>query len=162
MHTASYLYSKWLSTAIEENTLEKFWSGKEIAQKHLKIFGCRAWSHLRSSQRRNKFDPKAIECVLVGYPDGIKGYKLWDLKKKKFLISRDVIFEEDVFPFKSQPNLPNDNNNKVTFTIEDEGINKSIYQPETKTNEYNDTKRTSSNVHEINQSLESDSNYPDE
>ncbi|GBL74308.1 Retrovirus-related Pol polyprotein from transposon TNT 1-94 [Araneus ventricosus] len=53
----------------------------------------------RSSQRRRKFDPKAQECVLVGYPDGIKGYKLWNLKEKRFLISRDVTFQEDVFPF---------------------------------------------------------------
>ena len=35
---------------------------------------------------------------------GYKGYKLYDMKKKKFFISRDVTFVEDVFPF-HQSNL---------------------------------------------------------
>ena len=65
-------------------------------------------------------------------------------------------------PSKSQPNLTNGDNNKVTFTIEDEVIESSIYQLETKTNGYNDTKITSSNAHEINQSLGSDKSYPGE
>ena len=30
---------------------------------------------------------------------GYKGYKLYDLENKKFFISRDVAFVEDVFPF---------------------------------------------------------------
>ena len=84
------------------------------------------------------------------------------LKEEKFLISRDVIFDEDVFPFKSQPNVPNDDDNQVTFIIEDEAIDSSIYQSETKINEYNDTKITSSNVHEIDQSLGCNNIYPGE
>ena len=51
VHTASYLHNKRLSTAIKGNTPEKLWSGKKTNLKHLMLFGCRAWSHVRSSQR---------------------------------------------------------------------------------------------------------------
>jgi hypothetical protein len=37
----------------------------------------------------------------VGYPNGIKGYKLYDLTKKQFFVSRDVTFEENIFPLKT-------------------------------------------------------------
>ena len=34
------------------------------------------------------------KCVFVGYPENVKGYKLWCPKSGKFIISRDVIFNE--------------------------------------------------------------------
>lgn len=33
-------------------------------------------------------------------PKNVKGYRLWSLKQEKIIVSRDVIFEEEVFPFK--------------------------------------------------------------
>lgn len=35
----------------------------------------------------------------MGYPFGYKGYKLYDIATKKFIISRDVLFFEHKFPF---------------------------------------------------------------
>lgn len=120
--TASYLHNRRPSTAIDGNMPEKMWSGKEVDLNNLKVFGCRAWSHVRSFQRRSKLEPKATECILAGYPDGVKGYKLWDLKEKKFLISRDVIFEEDSFPFKSQQYQQHENDDDVVLSIENEEV----------------------------------------
>ena len=37
------------------------------------------------------------KCVFVGYPEGTKGFKLYDLSKKFFIRSRDVIFDEKKF-----------------------------------------------------------------
>lgn len=118
--TAAYVLNKRPSTAIKGNTPERLWSNKEPNLKNLKVFGSRVWSHVRSYEKRSKFDPKAKECVFVGYPDGIKGYKLWDLKNRKFFISRDVVFEENIFPFKSK--LPDTNENFVRLHIENEEI----------------------------------------
>jgi len=38
-----------------------------------------------------------LKCVFIGYPEGVKGYKLWKLESgggSKVLISRDVTFDE--------------------------------------------------------------------
>lgn len=37
--------------------------------------------------------------MFLGYPPGIKGYRLYDIESKRIFISRDVIFHEDIFPF---------------------------------------------------------------
>ena len=47
-----------------------------------------------------KFNRRAEECVLLDYPEGVKGYRLWSIASQKIVISRDVIFFEDIFPFK--------------------------------------------------------------
>lgn len=39
--------------------------------------------------------------MFLGYPHGIKGYKLYDLNTRQVFVSRDVVFHEVVFPYKS-------------------------------------------------------------
>ena len=52
--------------------------------------------HVPDSQRR-KLDAKTHKAVFVGYPPGVKGYKAYDLEKKKFVVSREVQFFEKKF-----------------------------------------------------------------
>ena len=47
--------------------------------------------------QRRKLDAKAHRAIFVGYPRGVKGYKLYDLEKKKFIVSRNVQFFEGNF-----------------------------------------------------------------
>ena len=37
--------------------------------------------------------------MFLGYPYGIKGYKVLDLESNSIFISRDVIFYEHIFPY---------------------------------------------------------------
>lgn len=61
----------------------------------------------------DKFSSRADACVMMGYSLTQKGYHLYNLNLKKFIVSRDVVFKENVFPFskmkdKHMPVFPHD------------------------------------------------------
>jgi len=54
--------------------------------------------------KEDKLDPRAKKHVFVGFKKSVKSYKIWDLKDKKIILSRDVTFDETsiVKPINSQ------------------------------------------------------------
>lgn len=64
----------------------------------LRIFGCACWPNLRPfNSRKLKFRPK--QCAFLGYSTLYKGFKCLDIFTGRVHVSRDVIFDENVFPF---------------------------------------------------------------
>ncbi|KAL8160260.1 hypothetical protein V2J09_001797, partial [Rumex salicifolius] len=63
------------------------------------VLGCQCFALLRGAPK-DKFRVKERRCVFLSYPEGQKAYKLLDWETRKLFISRDVIFQELVFPFK--------------------------------------------------------------
>lgn len=66
----------------------------------LKAFGSLCFASTLSKDR-HKFSLRAKPCVFLGYPSGYKGYKLLDLESNSISVSRNVVFHEDHFPFKT-------------------------------------------------------------
>ncbi|KAH9655560.1 Integrase catalytic domain-containing protein [Citrus sinensis] len=91
--TAAYLINRSPSSALGFKTPQELWSGKPPDLRNLRIFGCPAYTHLK----QGKLEPRAVKGYFLGYPEGIKGYKIWTLngKPSRILISRDVTFDEE-------------------------------------------------------------------
>ncbi|GJX64372.1 copia LTR rider [Tanacetum coccineum] len=92
--TEAYVINRSPSTALEKKTPMDLWSGHPVNYEMLRIFDCVAYSHVT----QGKLKPRAIKCIFMGYPEGVKGYRLWRLDdvKPKIIISRDVVFNESL------------------------------------------------------------------
>ena len=69
-------------------------------QDHLKTFGSLCFIST-FSHNKNKCAPRAIKCVFLDYPSGVKGYRVSYLDSNTIFISKDIIFYETIFPFAS-------------------------------------------------------------
>ena len=68
-------------------------SGKKMELGHLRIFGCLAYAYVEATER-SKLDPKSKKMTFIEYPQGVKGYLLWNSEATKSVISKDIIFDE--------------------------------------------------------------------
>jgi histone deacetylase 1/2 len=69
-----------------------------------KVFGCACWPNLRAYSKQN-LQFRSQKCVFLGYSPLYKGYKCLHVPSNRVYISRDVIFDEHVFPFSNLPSL---------------------------------------------------------
>lgn len=97
--TASYIINRLPMLRLNNKTPYEMVYKKPATYNNIRVFGCLTHVYVNKHDR-NKFAPRSRECIFLGYPPTIKGYKLYDLKEKKLFISRDVVFCEDIFPFK--------------------------------------------------------------
>jgi hypothetical protein len=67
-----------------------------------KVFGCACWPHLRP-YNNHKLGFHYKKCVFLGYSALHKGYKCLHVLSNRVYISRDVIFDENLFPFSNMP-----------------------------------------------------------
>ena len=100
--TTTYLIKR-LPTRVIDNKcpLERFFHTPQNYSL-LKVFGRACWPHLRPYNKQ-KVSFRSKECVFLGYSSLHKRYKCLDNDSGRVYISRDVIFDENVFPFKRAP-----------------------------------------------------------
>ncbi|RVW84289.1 Retrovirus-related Pol polyprotein from transposon TNT 1-94 [Vitis vinifera] len=89
-----YVLNRSPTVAVKNVTPEEAWSGVKPTIEHFRVFGCVAHVHVPDA-KRTKLDNKSLECVLLGFSDESKGYKLYDPVAKKVVTSIDIVFEED-------------------------------------------------------------------
>ena len=72
------------------------WYGKKPNVKHMRVFGCIAYA-LKPGPQRMKMDTKSEKMRFIGYPLSAKGYRLYDEKRNRVIVRRDVVFNETDF-----------------------------------------------------------------
>nr|GFB08656.1 retrovirus-related Pol polyprotein from transposon TNT 1-94 [Tanacetum cinerariifolium]GFB08666.1 retrovirus-related Pol polyprotein from transposon TNT 1-94 [Tanacetum cinerariifolium] len=92
--TAAYLINRSPSTAIKKKTPMEMWSGHPSDYGMLRTFDCVAYLHVQ----QGKLESRAVKCVLLWYPEGVKGYRLYRLANEspKIVTRRNVVFNESV------------------------------------------------------------------
>jgi len=91
---AFYLLNRCPTNAMKNITPQEAWSGIRPSIKHLRVWGCLAHVHILDATR-GKLDDKSFPCILLGVSSELKGYRLFDPKTKRIVISKDVLFEEE-------------------------------------------------------------------
>jgi hypothetical protein len=71
--------------------------GRGPAHYHLRVFGCACYPNT-SATAPHKLSPRSTRCLFLGYSPDHKGYRCLDLTSHRIIISRHVVFDEDVFP----------------------------------------------------------------
>ena len=102
MCSAVYLVNRSPSSAIKFKCPEEIWTNRKPDLNHLRVVGCEAYAH----KSDGKLEPRSTRCVFLGYQEGTKGYRLWDRDSGgvRIIVSRDVIFNELIFPCRKTNN----------------------------------------------------------
>lgn len=98
--TAVYIINRIPSAALNFKVPYEELVGEKVDCSLFKVFGCLAIAY-NASHGTDKFAPRGIPSIFVGYPTLTKGYRLLDIKTMKPFVSRHVIFHEKVFPLNS-------------------------------------------------------------
>jgi hypothetical protein len=94
--TANFLRNRSPTKKLKDMTPEERFSGKKPVAISLKIFGSDC--HYTITDRKKKLDYRARHGIFVGYDVKHMAYRIWDDEREKFIISRDVKFNEERLP----------------------------------------------------------------
>ena len=75
--TASYIRNRGPVTGLSK-TPDELWSGSTPTIKHLRAYGSKAYVSMENFKRKGKMGVTKWEGVVVGYPVGSVGYRVWD------------------------------------------------------------------------------------
>ncbi|KAJ0454457.1 putative RNA-directed DNA polymerase [Helianthus annuus] len=109
--TAVYLINRLPTSVLNGRSPYEIVYGFKPSLVHLRNFGCLCFSTVLNES--DKLAYHADKCVLIGYSNVKKGYKLLCLDNKRVFYSRDVKFYETVYPFKSVLNKSQNSNNDL-------------------------------------------------
>ncbi|GJS79896.1 retrovirus-related pol polyprotein from transposon TNT 1-94 [Tanacetum coccineum] len=96
--TATYLINRIPSSVLQNKTPYEMLLNNVPYYSNLRVFDCFVVATNPSSVV-DKFVPRGIPCVFLGYPAHQKGYKLYNILTHSSFVSRDVVFHEHIFPF---------------------------------------------------------------
>jgi hypothetical protein len=77
VYCANYLLNHISTQVVPSMTPVERWCGKKPSVNHLHVFGCVSWAHI-SDDCRKKLDAKSHACIMMGYSEESKSYRLFD------------------------------------------------------------------------------------
>lgn len=89
--TAVYLINRSPSSVLDFKVPEEIWTSVMPSLTGLKRFGCVVYIHSDDG----KLNPRAKRGIFTGYPEGVKGFRVWILDERKCVVTRNVVFRED-------------------------------------------------------------------
>lgn len=95
--TAAFIFNRLPSSCLNNKCPYELLYNKSVDYSQLKAFGCLAFS-MNPMHITDKFKPRGVPCIFVGYPPTQKGFLLLDLKTMQIFVYRDVSFNETIFP----------------------------------------------------------------
>ncbi|GJR64379.1 putative RNA-directed DNA polymerase [Tanacetum coccineum] len=98
--TATYVINRLPSKVIKNKTPFELLMNQKPDYEFLRVFGCLAY-FTNTNTKGDKFEERGKPGVFLGYLTGTKGYKILDLETRKIIVSRNVNFYEQKFPFKN-------------------------------------------------------------
>jgi transposase InsO family protein len=90
---AAHLHNVSPTRALDDMTPEEAWSGNKPDVSHLRVFGSKAFVHVPDVQR-SKLGAKSLICTFLGQAENRKAFRLVHRPTRRFLESRDVVFDE--------------------------------------------------------------------
>ena len=96
VQVAVYIRNRSPTVALNNKTPYECWFNRKPDVSNLRVFGSECYVHIPDNFRQ-KLDAKSYKGIFVGYPEGTKGYKIYNLDTNKFTKTRHVVFNENVF-----------------------------------------------------------------
>lgn len=96
--TIVFLINRLPSKIINNDTPYERLFGTSPDYTFLRSFGCAVWPNLRPYNTR-KLEFRSKRCVFLGYSNLHKRFNCLDPSEGRVYISRDVVFDEHIFPF---------------------------------------------------------------
>jgi hypothetical protein len=94
VNMAVYVINRTGPTRVDGKTPYELWFDKKPKIDNLKVFGTECFVHI-PKQKRSKLDKKAQRGYLVGYMEGVKGYRVWVPEINDVVLNHDVIFKPE-------------------------------------------------------------------
>lgn len=98
--TATYIINRLPSKVINNKTPYEILLNCKPQYDHMRVFGCLVYAK-ENKVSKDKFEERGIPCVFLGYQQRQKCYRMYDLKDKRIIVSRDVKFVKHHYPFKT-------------------------------------------------------------
>ena len=85
VNCASYIQNRVPHKLVLGTTPFEALFGNKLDVSHLRVFGSTAWAKILIDKRKD-FESQSSECILLGYVEDTKAYKLMELATRKCFI----------------------------------------------------------------------------